>query len=50
MKVLNPASLAGKINTDKMKYPSFMMVLTGIGTYAYKRKDDMGCSYRLLKP
>lgn len=44
-------SLAGKINTDKMKYPSFMMVLTGIGTYAYKRKDDIwvvpiGC----LKP
>lgn len=44
-------SLAGKINTDKMKHPSFMMVLTGIGTYAYKRKDDIwvvpiGC----LKP
>ncbi len=34
--------LAEKIDTTKMKRPSFMMVLTGIGDYAYKRpKDDV---------
>lgn len=32
--------LADKIDTTKMKKPSFMMVLTGIGDYAYKRPDD----------
>lgn len=32
--------LADKIDTAKMKKPSFMMVLTGIGDYAYKRPDD----------
>lgn len=32
--------LAEKIDTTKMKKPSFMMVLTGIGDYAYKRPDD----------
>jgi hypothetical protein len=32
--------LANKIDTDKMKKPSFLMVLTGIGEYAYKRPDD----------
>jgi len=32
--------LANKIDTDKMKKPSFLMVLTGIGDYAYKRPDD----------
>ena len=32
--------LAGKIDTIKMKKPSFLMVLTGIGDYAYKRPDD----------
>ena len=35
-------NLAEKIDTTKMKKPSFMMVLTGIGDYAYKRpKDDV---------
>ena len=34
-------SLAGKIDTERMKKPSFMMVLTGIGTYAYKREDGV---------
>ena len=29
-------SLASKIDTDKMKAPSFLMVLTGTGAYAYK--------------
>lgn len=33
--------LADKIDTTKMKAPSFLMVLTGIGQYAYKRKDGV---------
>lgn len=33
-------TLAEKIDTTKMKQPSFMMVLTGIGDYAYKRPKD----------
>lgn len=36
----NLLKLASKIDTDKMKQPSFLMVLTGIGNYAYKRTDD----------
>ena len=32
--------LADKIDITKMKKPSFMMVLTGIGDYAYKRPKD----------
>ena len=32
--------LANKIDTTKMKSPSFMMVLTGIGDYAYRRPED----------
>ena len=43
--------LADSIDTAKMKKPSFRMVLTGTGTYAYKDKDGtcivpIGC----LKP
>ena len=33
--------LASNIDTFKMKAPSFKMVLTGVGNYAYKRKDDI---------
>lgn len=33
--------LASKIDTTKMKSPSFMMVLTGIGDYAYARADGV---------
>lgn len=33
-------SLSDKIDTTKMKKPSFLMVLTGIGDYAYKRPED----------
>lgn len=33
-------ALANKIDTSKMKKPSFLMVLTGVGDYAYKRPDD----------
>ncbi len=44
-------ALASKIDINKMSSPSFLMVLTGTGTYAYKRKDGVwvapiGC----LKP
>ena len=43
--------LASKIDTTKMPNPSFLMVLTGIGQYAYQREDGVlvvpiGC----LKP
>ena len=43
--------LAAKIDTTKMKAPAFMMVVTGIGQYAYRRPDGVcvvpiGC----LKP
>ncbi|MGM9941917.1 MAG: ATP-binding protein [Bulleidia sp.] len=30
-----------KIDTDKMHEPSFLMVLTGTGDYAYRRKDGV---------
>lgn len=44
-------TLSAKIDTDKMSAPAFMMVLTGIGQYAYLRSDGVcvvpiGC----LKP
>lgn len=38
--ILTLLELAGKLDTNKMKKPSFLMVLTGIGEYAYKRPDD----------
>ncbi len=47
----NLCLLASKIDTTKMNEPSFLMVLTGIGQYAYQREDGVyvvpiGC----LKP
>ena len=33
--------LAANIDISKMKQPAFKMILTGIGSYAYKRKDDI---------
>ena len=33
-------ALAAKIDTTRMKAPSFLMVLTGVGSYAYRRKED----------
>lgn len=33
--------LADKIDTERMKKPSFKMVLTGVGDYAYRRKDGV---------
>lgn len=37
----NLLALVDKINTDKMKVPSFLMVLTGTGDFAYRRKDGV---------
>ncbi len=34
-------SLAGKIDTERMKHPSFLMVLTAVGSYAYRREDGI---------
>lgn len=34
-------ALADKIDTTKMKAPSFMMVLTAVGDYAYRREDGV---------
>ena len=33
-------TLAAKIDTTKMKKPSFLMVLTATGDFAYQRKED----------
>lgn len=33
--------LASKIDTDRMKQPSFLMVLTAVGSYAYRREDGV---------
>lgn len=33
--------LAQKIDTTKMKAPSFLMVLTAVGSFAYRRKDGV---------
>ena len=34
-------SMEAKIDTDKMNSPSFLMVLTGTGDYAYRRQDGV---------
>ena len=34
-------AMAAKIDTDRMNAPSFLMVLTGIGDYAYRRQDGV---------
>ena len=33
-------TLADKIDTTKMKKPSFLIVLTAVGDFAYQRKED----------
>ncbi len=33
--------LEANIDTDRMKAPSFKMVLTGVGSYAYRREDGI---------
>lgn len=37
----NLKALAAKIDTDRMKAPSFMMILTGVGNFAYRREDGV---------
>lgn len=37
----NLLTLNSKIDTGKMKSPSFLMVLTGLGDYAYRRADGV---------
>jgi len=37
----NLIKLKKRIDTDKMKSPSFMMVLTVVGEYAYRRTDGV---------
>ncbi|MCR5190211.1 MAG: DUF4143 domain-containing protein [Bacteroidales bacterium] len=37
----NLLALSGLIDTSRMRRPSFMMVLTGTGAYAYRRKDGV---------
>ncbi len=37
----NLKKLHNKIDTTKMGKPSFMMLLVGVGEYAYKREDDI---------
>lgn len=37
----NLIKLKDKLDTTKMKRPSFLMILTATGNYAYKRKDDI---------
>ncbi|MCM1140557.1 MAG: DUF4143 domain-containing protein [Muribaculum sp.] len=37
----NLIKLRDKINTDKMNTPSFMMVLTAVGKFAFQRKDGV---------
>ena len=34
-------SMESKIDVDKMNAPSFLMVLTGTGDYAYRRRDGV---------
>lgn len=37
----NLKTFSNKIDTDKMKAPSFLMVLTGTGNFAYRRNDGV---------
>ena len=37
----NLIKLKDKIDTSKMKSPSFLMVLIGVGSYAYRREDGV---------
>lgn len=39
--IINLKMLADKIDDKKMNKPEFLMVLIGIGDYAYKRDDDV---------
>lgn len=39
--VVNLKTLRDKIDTTKMPNPSFMMVIVGVGNYAYRREDGI---------
>lgn len=39
--VKNLKSLESKIDTDRMNSPSFLMILTAVGKFAYRRKDGV---------
>ena len=39
--VKNLKTLEGKIDTSKMPSPSFMMIIVGVGEYAYRRNDGI---------
>ena len=45
----NLKKLARKIDTTRMNKPSFRMVLTGVGAYAYQEEDGT-CTYSGLYP
>ncbi len=38
---INLKTFSAKIDTNKMKAPAFLMVLTGTGKYAYRREDGV---------
>ena len=39
--VKNLQSLSNKIDTSKMPAPSFLMIIIGIGEFAYRREDGI---------
>ena len=39
--VANLKMLANKIDTSKMSAPAFLMIITGVGDFAYKREDGI---------
>ena len=39
--IILPKKLKNKIDTETMPNPSFMMVLTATGNYAYKKEDGV---------
>ena len=39
--VITLKKLASKIDTTKMKSPSFLMALTAVGKFAYQREDGI---------
>lgn len=41
MKAQALLKLKNKLDIDKMKEPSFLMVITALGDYAYKREDGV---------
>lgn len=45
-------ALANIVDVDRMKPPSFKMVLTGVGDFAYRRKEDgvIVCPIAALRP